>query len=150
MCWIHFFGLNFDCNESIDFFETYSTSVCFHEFLSVFFSRFIVLRRLCLLLGLLYGYRAITMFVTVLPISNPNYQCDPKLTESGQYLTVLIVLKRAVKILSGFGLSMNGQHVFCGDFIFSGHTMIFLLCYLVIVECKNSKFLSKLFLFHET
>ena len=112
----------------------------FTNYFSLFFSRFIVLRRLCLLLGLLYGYRAITMFVTVLPISNPNYQCDPKLTESGQYLTVLIVLKRAVKILSGFGLSMNGQHVFCGDFIFSGHTMIFLLCYLVIVECKNSKF----------
>jgi len=101
--------------------------------------RFIVLRRLCLLLGLLYGYRAITMFVTVLPISNPNYQCDPKLTESGQYLTVLIVLRRAVKILSGFGLSMNGQHVFCGDFIFSGHTMIFLLCYLVIIEYTSKK-----------
>ena len=53
-----------------------------HEFFYYF--RFIVLRRLCLLLGLLYGYRAITMFVTVLPISNPNYQCDPKLTVSGQ------------------------------------------------------------------
>ena len=77
------------------------------------------------------------MFVTVLPISNLNYQCDPKLMESGQYLTVLIVLKRAVNILSGFGLLINGQHVFCGDFIFSGHTMIFLFCYLVIVECKN-------------
>ena len=65
--------------------------------------------------------------------------------ESGQYLTVLIVLRRAVKILSGFGLSMNGQHVFCGDFIFSGHTMIFLLCYLVIIECKNSLFFCKNF-----
>ena len=65
--------------------------------------------------------------------------------ESGQYLTVLIVLRRAVKILSGFGLSMNGQHVFCGDFIFSGHTMIFLLCYLVIIECKNSLFFYKIF-----
>ena len=64
--------------------------------------------------------------------------------ESGQYLTVLIVLRRAVKILSGFGLSMNGQHVFCGDFIFSGHTMIFLLCYLVIIECKNSLFFCKI------
>ena len=98
--------------------------------------RFIVLRRLCLILGLLYGYRAITMFVTVLPISNTHYECDPKLSESGQTLTVLIVLKRAVKILSGFGLTMNGHHVYCGDFIFSGHTMIFLLCYLVIIECK--------------
>lgn len=101
--------------------------------------RFIVLRRLCLILGLLYGYRAITMFVTVLPISNTHYECDPKLSESGQTLTVLIVLKRAVKILSGFGLTMNGHHVYCGDFIFSGHTMIFLLCYLVIIEYTSKK-----------
>ena len=62
--------------------KTYFISMYIHEFFYYF--RFIVLRRLCLLLGLLYGYRAITMFVTVLPISNPNYQCDPKLTVSGQ------------------------------------------------------------------
>ena len=71
--------------------------------------------------------------------------CDFFFQESGQYLTVLIVLRRAVKILSGFGLSMNGQHVFCGDFIFSGHTMIFLLCYLVIIECKSHLFFCKNF-----
>jgi len=41
-----------------------------------------------------------------------------------------------VKILSGFGLSINGQHVYCGDFIFSGHTMILILSYLLIRECK--------------
>ena len=62
--------------------KTYLTLMYIDDFFYYF--RFIVLRRLCLLLGLLYGYRAITMFVTVLPISNPNYQCDPKLTVSGQ------------------------------------------------------------------
>lgn len=98
--------------------------------------RFIVTRRLFLLLGLLYGYRAITMFVTVLPIADPNYQCDPKLSDNGQVLTVSIVLMRAVKILSGFGLTMNGNHVYCGDFIYSGHTMTFVLGYLVMMECK--------------
>ena len=95
-----------------------------------------MLRRLFLILGLLYGYRAVTMFVTVLPKADPNYQCDPKLSDSGQFLTVPIVLMRAIKIMSGFGLSMNGQHVYCGDFIYSGHTMTFVLAYLVMLECK--------------
>ena len=77
------------------------------------------------------------MFVTVFPMANPKYHCDPKLSEKGQNLTVAIVLHRAVKILSGFGLSMNGQHVFCGDYLYSGHTMTFVLAYLVLMECKS-------------
>jgi len=101
--------------------------------------RFIVLRRLFLILGLLYGYRAVTMFVTVLPKADPNYQCDPKLSDSGQFLTVPIVLMRAIKIMSGFGLSMNGQHVYCGDFIYSGHTMTFVLAYLVMLEYTSKR-----------
>ena len=40
--------------------------------------RFIILRRLALILGLLYGYRAITMFVTNLPKADPNYFCAEK------------------------------------------------------------------------
>ena len=40
--------------------------------------RFIILRRLALILGLLYGYRAITMFVTNLPKADPNYFCAAK------------------------------------------------------------------------
>ncbi len=74
--------------------------------------------------------------MTVLPVANPNYECDPKLAESGKVLTFTIVLQRAVKILSGFGLSMNGHHVYCGDFIYSGHTMTFVLAYLVVYECE--------------
>ena len=38
--------------------------------------------------------------------------------------------------MSGFGLTMNGNHVYCGDFIYSGHTMTFVLAYLVMLECK--------------
>jgi len=101
--------------------------------------RFIVLRRLFLILGLLYGYRAVTMFVTVLPVADPQYECDPKLSDSGKTLTVPIVLMRAAKIMSGFGLSMNGQHVYCGDFIYSGHTMTFVLAYLVMLEYTSKR-----------
>ena len=76
------------------------------------------------------------MFVTVLPIADPNYKCDPKLSDQGKVLSVTIVLMRAVKIMSGFGLTMNGNHVYCGDFIYSGHTMTFVLGYLVMFECE--------------
>ena len=39
-------------------------------------------------------------------------------------------------VFPGFGLTINGKHTFCGDFIFSGHTMMFVLSYLVVSECK--------------
>ena len=41
--------------------------------------RFILVRRVCLIVGLLYGYRALTMIITVLPAANPDYLCDPQL-----------------------------------------------------------------------
>ena len=40
--------------------------------------RFILVRRVCLIVGLLYGYRALTMIITVLPAANPDYLCDPQ------------------------------------------------------------------------
>jgi shingomyelin synthase len=93
--------------------------------------RLILIRRVSLIVGLLYGYRAITMILTVLPSANKDYKCDPKLNHT---ITGVEVTRRVLKIMSGFGLSINGQHVYCGDFIFSGHTMILVLCYLIISE----------------
>ena len=90
------------------------------------------------MLSLLYGYRAITMMVTVLPKANKDYYCEPKLKshDPPQVLTFWTVLWRVVKLLSGFGLTMNGKHTYCGDFIFSGHTMTLVLSCLAIRECK--------------
>ena len=34
------------------------------------------------------------------------------------------------------GLSINGQHIYCGDYIYSGHTMTLVMTYLIIKECK--------------
>ena len=45
--------------------------VCFHKY------RLIILRRIWLLLGVLYYYRAMTFFVTVLPKSDETYECVP-------------------------------------------------------------------------
>lgn len=37
------------------------------------------------------------------------------------------------------GLSINGQHVFCGDYIYSGHTVILTVTSLVIQEYTPQK-----------
>ena len=47
-------------------------------------------------------------------------------------LTLSMVLYRAFTILTGFGLSMNGKHIYCGDYIYSGHTMTIVLAHLLI------------------
>lgn len=98
--------------------------IIFHKY------RFIVLRRLCQLISILYLMRAITMFVTVLPPPSKTYFCSPKANETSVYL----VAKRSIKLIAGMGLSINGQHVYCGDYIFSGHTVMLVLGYLVISE----------------
>lgn len=129
---IHYYAWALDISEIL---IMVSTTICavvviFHK------HRLIILRRICLLVGLLYGYRALTMIVTVLPAADPQYKCDPQLNHS---ISGAEVARRVVKILSGFGLSINGQHVYCGDFIFSGHTMILILSYLLICEYTPKK-----------
>ncbi len=73
------------------------------------------------------------MYVTVLPVSSTTYFCSPKLSNS---TTPLIIAKRAFQLMSGFGLSINGKHTFCGDYIYSGHTVMLVLGYLTISECE--------------
>ena len=93
--------------------------------------RLIILRRVWFLLGLLYYYRSITMFVTILPKPDKNYKC---MVEE-DHVTFFIIVKRVLHIISGGGLSVNGKHVYCGDYIFSGHTFTLVMAYLVIREC---------------
>ena len=96
--------------------------------------RFVLLRRIWFLMGLLYFYRSLTIFVTVLPKADTGYQCSEKVGSSN--ITALLVVNRVVSILSGGGLSINGKHVYCGDYIFSGHTMTLTMAYLVIKQCE--------------
>ena len=62
--------------------------------------RFIILRRLALILGLLYGYRAITMFVTNLPKADPNYFCTAKVSHVSISNTIKMHFK--IKIIKIF------------------------------------------------
>ncbi|XP_073977601.1 phosphatidylcholine:ceramide cholinephosphotransferase 2-like isoform X3 [Rhodnius prolixus] len=92
--------------------------------------RFIVFRRVFLMVSVLYFMRSITMYVTVLPVSSTTYYCSPKANST----SFVIVAKRVFQLMSGFGLSINGKHTYCGDFIYSGHTVVLVMCYLIINE----------------
>lgn len=100
------------------------------------YHRCIILRRILLILGILYYYRALTMFVTVLPKVDPHYECAPRTNDT----TPIVYINRIITILSGGGLSINGKHVFCGDYIFSGHTMTFVLSHLTINQYSPRSF----------
>ncbi|XP_076673196.1 phosphatidylcholine:ceramide cholinephosphotransferase 2 isoform X7 [Andrena cerasifolii] len=92
--------------------------------------RFIVVRRVFLLMGLLYMMRSVTMYVTVLPVASKTYFCSPK----ANHTSPLLITKRVLQLISGFGLSINGKHTYCGDYIYSGHTVVLVLSYLIIKE----------------
>ena len=53
------------------------------------------------------------------------------------HFQVLVILQRMLKLLSGAGLSINEQHVYCGDYIYSGHTMTLVMTFLIIKECES-------------
>lgn len=100
--------------------------------------RCIILRRIWLLLGILYYYRALTMMITVLPKADNSYPCLPKTPPNET--TPMMYVDRVLTIISGGGLSINGKHVFCGDYIFSGHTMTLTLGYLAIKQYSPRRF----------
>lgn len=99
----------------------------------------IVLRRLMLIMSILYLFRGITMAVTQVPVANPQYYCSPKTNfTSGDFRLwpyIQTIFERVNHMSIGMGLSINGRHTFCGDYIFSGHTIIILLSKL----CFNLK-----------
>ncbi|XP_052893098.1 phosphatidylcholine:ceramide cholinephosphotransferase 2-like isoform X1 [Anopheles moucheti] len=98
--------------------------------------RFIVMRRVFLLLSVLYMMRSVTMYVTVLPVSSRTYYCSPKSNAS----SAGVIVKRAFQLISGMGLSINGKQIYCGDYIYSGHTVTLVLGYLVISEYSPKRF----------
>ena len=96
--------------------------------------RMIVFRRIFIMMGLLYFYRSITLYITALPKPDPNYPCAPKLNHT---ITFSELMSRVIQIAAGGGLSLGGAQVYCGDFIFSGHTLVLMMSFFVIRECKN-------------
>ncbi|XP_034021042.1 phosphatidylcholine:ceramide cholinephosphotransferase 2-like isoform X1 [Thalassophryne amazonica] len=89
----------------------------------------IVGRRCFFLIGTLYMYRCITMYITTLPVPGNHMVCAPKL-----YNNSTGKIWRILRLISGGGLSLTGSHMMCGDFLYSGHTVMLTLSYLFIKE----------------
>lgn len=51
-----------------------------------------------------------------------------------------------MKLIAGGGLSITGSHDMCGDYLYSGHTVMLTLTYLFIKECKSRAALRENFL----
>ena len=73
------------------------------------------------------------MALTVLPKPNIHYDCIEKL----EHVSVSGIATRVFELLSGMGLKVASSHEYCGDYIYSGHTMIMVMSYLAIKECKS-------------
>ncbi|VDK67369.1 unnamed protein product [Anisakis simplex] len=95
--------------------------------------RWIILRRIAFIASLLYFGRCVTMFVTQVPVADPNYYCAPRL--QGADLNFSNIVLRALRTLMGIGLSINGKNTLCGDYIYSGHTVVLVISSLFIQEC---------------
>jgi len=98
--------------------------------------RMIILRRVFFLMGLMYYYRAITMQLTVLPKPDTNWDC-PKYNGT---LDARAVFDKVLEITTGGGISLGEQQPFCGDYIFSGHTMMLVTGYLVVRDYSPRRF----------
>ncbi|XP_067227358.1 phosphatidylcholine:ceramide cholinephosphotransferase 2 [Chanodichthys erythropterus] len=91
--------------------------------------RAIVGRRFFFLQGMLYLYRMVTMYITTLPVPSMHMDCAPKLYGDSHGK-----IKRVLQLVSGGGLSITGSHLMCGDFLYSGHTVMLTLTFLFIQE----------------
>ncbi|KAK1333656.1 hypothetical protein QTO34_006041 [Cnephaeus nilssonii] len=89
----------------------------------------IISRRFFCIVGTLYLYRCITMYVTTLPVPGMHFNCSPKKFQSWE-----AQLRRIMKLIAGGGLSITGSHNMCGDYLYSGHTVMLTLTYLFIKE----------------
>jgi len=106
------------------------TTVIMHQ------HRSIILRRLFFMIGLMYYYRAITMSITVLPKPDQYWAC-PKQNSS---LTIQDVWSKLVRVAGDGGISLGDKQQFCGDYIFSGHTMVLIIAYLIVKEYSPQEF----------
>lgn len=98
--------------------------------------RWILLRRVFTVTGLLYFLRAFCMLVTQVPVADTTYYCSPKNNNTG----FGIVFVRSIQLMSGGGLQINGKHTYCGDYIYSGHTLVLVLTYLVVREYSPRRY----------
>ncbi|CAG9861212.1 unnamed protein product [Phyllotreta striolata] len=105
-------------------FTSLTSILLFHRYSSIIF------RRIFLMMSVLYLYRTITMSATILPTASKKYMCAPKLAHPN----INQILRRSISLIPNFGLSVIGPQEFCGDLIYSGHTVLLVLLALLMSE----------------
>ncbi|KAI4888268.1 hypothetical protein NFI96_013857 [Prochilodus magdalenae] len=95
--------------------------------------RSILFRRFCGLMGTVFLLRCVAMFVTSLSVPGHHLQCSGK-----TYGDMWGKLHRALQIWSGLGMSLTGVHT-CGDYMFSGHTVVLTMLNFFITEYTPCK-----------
>ena len=98
-------------------------------------SKFIILRRLSFVTGTLYLYRSATTLVTSLPIPGHYITCKHKYDGS---ISITTFIYNIFKVLLGGGTHISGSGTACGDYLFSGHTVILLVCTIFTVHYTKS------------
>jgi len=53
-------------------------------------------------------------------------------------------MQRALAIWSGFGMTLTGVHT-CGDYMFSGHTVVLTMLNFFVTECECGRFVLNTF-----
>uniref|UniRef100_A0A1A8HMW5 Phosphatidylcholine:ceramide cholinephosphotransferase 1 n=1 Tax=Nothobranchius korthausae TaxID=1143690 RepID=A0A1A8HMW5_9TELE len=97
--------------------------------------RSIIGRRFFFIVGTLYLYRCITMYITTLPVPGMHFKCSPKLFGDWE-----AQMRRIMKMIAGGGLSITGSHSMCGDYLYSGHTVMLTLTFLFIKEYSPKRY----------
>lgn len=109
----------------------------------LFLHRFkvILFRRLCIIMGIIYLLRAICMASTQVTLIKKDYCAPQMLPEQRASWSYYIpeIFRRVFHMMLGFGLSINGHHQYCGDYIFSGHTVTLTFFYLFLREYMMPK-----------
>ena len=96
--------------------------------LSIHKHRLIILRRFFFLSSVLYLYRCATTLLTILPLPATYLRCAEKL--EGDKL-IIESISRAIDSLSKGAMSTAGVST-CGDYVYSGHTIVLMLPYLML------------------
>eukprot|EP01116_Phalansterium_solitarium_P025652 TRINITY_DN9911_c0_g1_i1.p1 TRINITY_DN9911_c0_g1~~TRINITY_DN9911_c0_g1_i1.p1 ORF type:complete len:432 (-),score=155.32 TRINITY_DN9911_c0_g1_i1:233-1528(-) len=94
--------------------------------------RMIIFWRFSCITGTVFLLRCLTMFVTSLSVPGAHLKCDVCVGASLEEK-----LAHAYLIISGLGLSVNGVRT-CGDYMFSGHTVMLTLLNYFITEYTPS------------
>ncbi|GAV02919.1 hypothetical protein RvY_13421 [Ramazzottius varieornatus] len=80
--------------------------------------RFILMRRYFVLLGSIFLLRSVCMLITSMSVPGVHLKCSGKI-----FGDPAARFRQALTIVRGFGMSLQGVRA-CGDYMFSGHTVI--------------------------